>query len=100
MQKKENLLIDCRPNAQYNIVGIKDFKNISLEEIISKDKEKDIKDLINHQDKDVYIMCRTGRTSKLATRHLVENNIKAFNIVGGIHEYAKNYDSDIPFIST
>ncbi|MCC6544266.1 MAG: rhodanese-like domain-containing protein [Nitrospirae bacterium] len=55
--------------------------------------KKRITELKGLEDKEVYVICRSGRRSKAASEILAENGFKkVFNIMGGILEYKKmNY---------
>ena len=42
------------------------------------------------------VMCRSGVNSRKAVEFLLQNDIEAINISGGINEYAKKFDERIP----
>ena len=70
------LLVDCRGESHYKIVHLPPFKNIPLQKI-KKMGLNEIKEVVQDKEK-VYVMCRTGNTSRAAVLHLISHNIPSF----------------------
>lgn len=73
--KEKMLLVDCRGESHYNIVHLPPFKNIPLQKI-KKMGPDEIKDIVGDKEK-VYVMCRTGNTSRAAVVHFLNNNVSS-----------------------
>ena len=58
--------------------------NIPMQEI-----ENRIEELNTYKDKNIAVVCRSGRRSGIITNVLVKNGFKAKNIVGGMIAYNK-----------
>ncbi len=92
---KNNILIDVRPEEQFNIASIKYFKSIPLKRLT--DDFNNYQELFNDKEKAIYVMCRRGNLSTYGTKFLLENGYKnVYNIEGGINEYRSKYDPSIP----
>lgn len=46
----------------------------------------------------IFVSCRRGNDSRRAVDHLLNNGISAINILGGIEEYGRLYDLNIPHL--
>ena len=58
--------------------------------LIPLDKLKDSHNKIEQYiDKEIFVYCRSGRRSEVATRYLNEHGFKAFNLVGGFLAWEK-----------
>ncbi|GBD88672.1 thiosulfate sulfurtransferase PspE precursor [bacterium BMS3Abin03] len=49
--------------------------------------ESRIKELDDYKDKDIAVICRSGRRSKIATEILLKYGFNAFNVEGGMIKY-------------
>ncbi|EGR31558.1 hypothetical protein IMG5_107780 [Ichthyophthirius multifiliis] len=97
-QQTQAKFIDVRPQGQFDIVNLKLFNSIPYTDMPDI-KEEDYDEIFGKKDQPVYIMCRRGNNSKLACEFLYKKGYKClYNIVGGINEYGKQFDSQIPFI--
>lgn len=68
-------LIDVRTDEEYKEGHIKGSENIPLDKIENYKGDK---------NKKIYVICRSGRRSKIATKYLNKNGYNAYNIKGGI----------------
>ena len=58
--------------------------------LIPLDKLKDSHNKIEkYIDKEIFVYCRSGRRSEIATRYLNEQGFKAFNLIGGFLAWEK-----------
>ena len=78
IDKHKMVLIDVRPEAQFNIVNIEKFKNIPLG-ILEKMSEEDLK-LIGKkgEKKEIFIMCRRGNASRTAAKIFLSHEFTSF----------------------
>ena len=61
---------------------IEDVLNIPLPEL-----EKRLGELDKYKDKDIAVICRSGRRSGTATDLLIRNGFNALNVLGGMVQY-------------
>jgi len=73
------LFLDVRTRQEF--VNDGRIKNALLVPVNSL--EKKLIDLEIHKQKKIFVYCRSGRRSKLATDILINNNFNAFNMEGG-----------------
>ena len=58
--------------------------------LIPLDKLKDSQNKIEkYIDKEIFVYCRSGRRSEIATRYLNEQGFRAFNLIGGFLAWEK-----------
>ena len=58
--------------------------------LIPLDKLKDSHNKIEkYIDKEIFVYCRSGRRSEIATRYLNEQGFRAFNLIGGFLAWEK-----------
>lgn len=93
-------IIDVRPQLQFNITHLPESINIPWGEVFLKSANID-KYLPNGIDKttdNVYIICRYGNDSQLATRRMIDEfgfeNAK--DVKGGINKWSETVDHSIP----
>ncbi len=79
---KEILLIDVRNQNEYNQCSIKESLLIPLNSIESGEAINEIKILT--AKKNLYVLCKSGKRSLLALKHLKKFGIRGMNILGGI----------------
>jgi len=61
----DNVLLDCRPTEQADIIRFKEFKVVPWVDFCEYSKEE-IEDILpNDPNKKIYIMCRRGNQSRL-----------------------------------
>jgi rhodanese-related sulfurtransferase len=98
------LIVDCRPESQYNIVHFEKPGNIvhyPLEELLAADGETAEKRIGGKTDGRntvilVFVFCRSGVTSRQAVAHLQSLGISAVNVQGGVHAYKQLIDPKVP----
>ncbi|KAM3139876.1 hypothetical protein pb186bvf_008118 [Paramecium bursaria] len=86
------LFVDVRPKTQFNILKLEGFINVPYADL------EQIEPIIEENpNKEIFIMCRKGNNSRLACEKL-KDRAKVFNIIGGIEQYARLYDQNMPFL--
>jgi rhodanese-related sulfurtransferase/TusA-related sulfurtransferase len=74
-------ILDVREPAEYAFGHIPGAKHIPLNELEKRFEELD-------QDKDIYVICRTGNRSDMASRALTEKGFsKVINVVPGMSQW-------------
>ncbi len=63
--------------------------NIPVQEL-----EKRLSELDEFKDKDIAVICRSGRRSGIATDILVKNGFNAVNVLGGMIQYRATENTD------
>ena len=92
---KKNVLIDVRSTEQFNVFALEDFVNIPLDDL--KARFNKYSKIFDDKEKDIFVMCRRGNNSTYGTKFLIDNGFnKVYNIVGGLAEYRKVIDKNIP----
>lgn len=90
-----HLLIDVRSANEFEICQLNDSINLPIKTILSSKITDDLKQKMEQSL--VFIVCRRGNDSQLAVRHLANNyNIKAKDLIGGLHAWTKNIDENFP----
>ncbi len=81
---KSLVILDVRtPSELVGPLGKMDnVLNIPVQDLAQR-----IGELEKYKDKDIAVICRTGRRSAIATNILVEQGFKARNVLGGMVEY-------------
>ena len=86
MKSNSNLVVLDVRNPQEledkSLGHIDDVVNIPLPEL-----EKRLGELNEYKDKDIAVICRSGRRSVAATNLLIKNGFNAANILGGMIQY-------------
>ena len=95
------LLIDVRPKEQFNIVSLPLSVNVPWPSVLSKASDSKSIDAILpskfDKSKDtIYLICRYGNDSQLATRKLEQWGFKAKDICGGLNKWSETIDLNIP----
>ena len=82
------VLVDVRNENEFvgRMDKIKQAIHIPLGELESR-----ISELEKYKDKPVYLICRSGNRSGIATRKLTEMGFDAINVSGGMLAYSKKY---------
>ena len=73
-------LIDVRTVKEFQRQHLKEAKHIPLGELTDRVAEVDL-------GTTVYVICQSGKRSKMAQNRLEENNISVINVEGGINAY-------------
>ena len=84
---KETLLIDVRNQIEHNECSISGSRLIPLSTIESGESINEIKILAAR--KNLYVLCKTGKRSLRALKHLKKRGINGMNIEGGIEAWNK-----------
>ncbi|TVR31832.1 MAG: rhodanese-like domain-containing protein [Balneolaceae bacterium] len=83
-------LLDVREAHEYFMSDIEGTTRIPMDEL--KGRLNELK-----KDEEIIVMCRSGNRSGIAAKMLLENGYKkAFNLKGGINEWAKKIDPTLP----
>jgi len=88
------LLIDVRPEVQYDICHLPDSINIPL-----KNLKEQIDEFRHHDEKrfPIYVICRRGISSMKATHLLLEHGLKnVYNVNGGLQQWSNIVDKQFP----
>lgn len=80
------VLLDVRTVEEYVEGHIKGAKNVPLEQIETFNEDK---------NKKIYIICRSGRRSKIATKYLNKKGYETYNIIGGMLEWKGDIEKNI-----
>ncbi len=87
MEKDSNFVIlDVRtpPELQGPLGHIDGVINIPVQVLDQK-----VDELEPYKDKKIYVICRSGNRSRLATKILLEHGYNAVNVMGGMKAYNK-----------
>ncbi len=88
MEKDSNFVIlDVRtpPELQGPLGHINGVINIPVQVLDQK-----VNELEPYKDKKIYVICRSGNRSRLATKILRQNGYNAVNVMGGMKAYNKS----------
>ncbi len=88
MEKDSNFVIlDVRtpPELQGPLGHINGVINIPVQVLDQK-----VNELEPYKDKKIYVICRSGNRSRLATKILRQNGYNAVNVMGGMRAYNKS----------
>lgn len=92
----DHMLIDVRSATEFEMCRLQNAINIPIKTILSGKIDKHLTNEMHR--KTVFVICRRGNDSQIAVRHLSDNhNVKARDIIGGLHEYRNIIDNDFPF---
>jgi len=93
-----HLLVDVRPEVEMELCSIPNSINLPLARL-KEGKDEDVDRLRREgEGKPIYIICRRGNDSQEGVRE-VKNflpDLDVFDVVGGLHAWAKNVDNDFP----
>jgi rhodanese-related sulfurtransferase len=86
------LLLDVRETFEYYISKIDNSTLIPVDELSSRMKEID-----DHKDQEIIVMCRTGQRSAQAQKMLMDSGFRQVkNLKGGINTWAREIDNSLP----
>lgn len=89
IQSQEGLILDVREAAEYSFGHIEGAISIPLGELDSRMTELD-------KEKEVYVICRTGKRSDLAAQLLAKNGFKkVYNVLPGMTEWDGKIEKEI-----
>jgi adenylyltransferase/sulfurtransferase len=100
-EKEETLILDVRPEDQFNLVNLSnkfEVKNFPLKDIqVNFEKYKKEIKLDEIKNKKIFVICKRGNASTHATKLLIEKGyFNIFNINDGLDGYRKNIDQNFP----
>lgn len=83
-ENKDIVLLDVRtpPELKGNLGAIDGVINIPLQELGSR-----VSELEEHKDKEIVVICRSGRRSGIATDMLLKQGYNVHNLEGGMISY-------------
>ncbi|EIM21787.1 hypothetical protein WALSEDRAFT_60244 [Wallemia mellicola CBS 633.66] len=80
-RKDDDLVIDTRPNVEYGICHLEGSTNLPIVDLLSNPSQV-------KTDKDIYVLCRRGNDSQIATDVLMRENKSVKNVKGGLARYS------------
>ncbi|MDF1510998.1 sulfurtransferase TusA family protein [Robertmurraya sp. DFI.2.37] len=81
IESGDGLILDVREAAEYAFGHIQGAKSIPMGELESRLEELD-------KEKEIYVICRTGKRSDLAAQLLAKNGYKkVYNVLPGMNEW-------------
>ena len=81
LASRKGFILDVREAAEYAFVHIEDAKSIPMGELASRLEEL-------NPNEEIYVICRTGNRSDLASQLLAENGFtKVYNVLQGMNEW-------------
>ncbi|CAI5448275.1 unnamed protein product [Caenorhabditis angaria] len=92
------ILLDTRPNLEFEIAHLPEAKNITLSEVKNLEAEKIAQTLEATNNRDIFVICHRGNDSQRAVEILRDKfaNHKIRDIIGGYDKWAKNINQDFP----
>jgi len=92
------LLVDVRPEVEVEMCSIQNSVNLPLARL-KEGREEDAA-LLQREGKSrpIYMICRRGNDSQEGVREVKKllPEVNAFDIVGGLHAWAKTVNNDFP----
>lgn len=89
---KSHHLVDCRPAEHFKVVSLPGSVNIPLASIRGMTKK------LFDDEKEIFVVCRYGNDSRLATKHLKEkwsySNVR--DLKGGLEKWSEVVDCKLP----
>lgn len=86
--KNNVFLLDTRTPFEYSSGHVKDFINISVDNL--RDRISEVP-----KDKTIYVMCQSGIRSYIACRILTANGYDCYNFAGGYRFYSMNKTEEL-----
>lgn len=81
LESRNGFILDVREAAEYAFGHIEDAKSILMGELASRLEEL-------NPNEEIYVICRTGNRSDLASQLLAENGFtKVYNVLQGMNEW-------------
>lgn len=102
-QNDQHLLIDVRSENEYDICHLEHSENHPIK-LFNDPNSKGRKALVDRIKAEhiplVYVVCRRGNDSQIATKILLEEtkdcDVKIFDIIGGLHAWTDQIDEHFP----
>lgn len=83
IEGRSGLILDVREEAEFAFGHIEGAKSIPMGELSTRMNELD-------KEREIYVICRTGKRSDLAAHRLVSNGFtKVFNVLPGMKAWTK-----------
>ena len=101
--KEEVKVVDCRNKNHHGIINVKKFGDFEVEHLpLGKLRSMELGELkeLYPKDQPIYVFCRSGRTSKEATKKMREAGVSAVNVIGGVLKLMKNHFFEEEFIKS
>lgn len=94
-----NLLIDVRSKNEFEICQLPHAVNVPIKTLVDDRNLNELQQIVSNTEKSpIFLVCRRGNDSQLAVERL-KNLFKELtfkDIIGGLHAWTKNIDSDFP----
>ena len=84
-QGDELFILDCREPREYEISRVPESTLIPMGEL--RDRVDDLE-----KEREIVVVCRTGKRSAMVTHFLRNQGFEAKNLVGGVNEWADKID--------
>ena len=89
-EKGESLtLLDVREDWELGVASVPDVVHIPMGEVADRLGELD-------REREVVVLCRSGRRSLQVANFLQQNGFRAVNLAGGILAWSRELDATIP----
>jgi adenylyltransferase/sulfurtransferase len=82
-------LLDVREDWELAVASVPDIIHIPMGQVANRLAELD-------RDKEVVVLCRSGRRSLEVAKFLQQNGFQAINLAGGILAWSRELDATIP----
>ncbi len=82
-------LLDVREAWELGVARVPDVQHIPMGEIAERIGEID-------KNREVVVLCRSGRRSLEVAKYLQQNGFKAVNLAGGVLAWSRDVDATIP----
>jgi rhodanese-related sulfurtransferase len=82
-------LLDVREEWELGVASVPGIVHIPMGEVAGRLEELD-------RDREVVVLCRSGRRSLEVAKFLQQNGFKAVNLAGGILAWSRELDATIP----
>ena len=82
-------LLDVREAWELNVASVPGVLHIPMGEVAERVGEID-------RNREVVVLCRSGRRSLEVAKYLQQNGFRAVNLAGGILAWSRDLDATIP----
>jgi adenylyltransferase/sulfurtransferase len=82
-------LLDVREDWEMSVASVPGVVHIPMAQVQARLNELD-------RDKEIVVLCRSGRRSLEVARFLQQNGYQAINLAGGILAWSREVDPSIP----
>jgi rhodanese-related sulfurtransferase len=82
-------LLDVREDWELAVASVPDIVHIPMGQVADRISELD-------REKEVVVLCRSGRRSLEVAKFLQQNGFRAVNLAGGILAWSRELDATIP----